>query len=217
MYRFVIVLFFMVFILFYVSSVFGWHQNLGIDEFRAAELYRNNPHDLLIKQWQEATMNSMDTADSCVSDTSGTVFTGKVFTGEVLQGSIVIVETIVGNCKAHPNSLLICEDTRLNAYLNKSITPSVTPQSPSSTTPLLSLENLNTLDQNQLIDSISLQISQIRSFDKNKISQALFDLTQGTVAKGGDVMKNLRQIGTIILQNPSGPLIDTIIGLAQTK
>jgi hypothetical protein len=81
----------------------------------------------------------------------------------------------------------------------------------------LSLANLNTLDQNQLIDAISSKISQLRTFEKNKISQALFDLTQSTAAKGGDVMNSLRQIGTKILQNPSDPLVDRIIGLAQTK
>ena len=65
----------------------------------------------------------------------------------------------------------------------------------------LSLENLNTLNQNQLIDAISSKISQLRSFEKNKISQSLFNLTQSTAAKGGDVMNSLRQIGTKILQN----------------
>ena len=50
-----------------------------------------------------------------------------------------------------------------------------------------------------------------------RITQALLDLTQVTAAKGGDPMNNLRQIATKILQNPSDPLIDKIIGLAQTK
>ena len=76
---------------------------------------------------------------------------------------------------------------------------------------------MNTLDQTQLIDAISSKISQLRNFEKNKITQALFDLTQTTAAKGGDAMNNLRQIATKILQNPSDPLIDKIIGLAQTK
>jgi hypothetical protein len=100
------------------------------------------------------------------------------------------------------------------------------PSSPSPPSPInttdsssisLSLLNLNTLDQNQLIDGISSKISQLRNFDKNKISQALFDLTKSTEAKGGDVMNSLRQIGTKILQNSSDPLIGKIIGLAQTK
>ena len=68
-----------------------------------------------------------------------------------------------------------------------------------------------------IIDAISAKISQLRNFEKNKISQVLIDLTQSTAAKGGDVMKSLRQIGTKILQNPSDPLVDKIIGLAQTK
>ena len=99
--------------------------------------------------------------------------------------------------------------------------PSHSPPSPINTTDSssisLSLLNLNTLDQNQLIDAISSKISQLQNFDKNKISQALFDLTKSTAAKGGDVMNSLRQIGTKILQNSSDPLIGKIIGLAQTK
>jgi hypothetical protein len=95
------------------------------------------------------------------------------------------------------------------------LSPPINTTTSSSTS--LSLANLNTLDQNQLIDAISSKISQLRTFEKNKISQALFDLTQSTAAKGGDVMNSLRQIGTKILQNPSDPLVDRIIGLAQTK
>ena len=106
--------------------------------------------------------------------------------------------------------------------LSPSPSPPSPPSAPKNTTDSssisLSLANLNTLDQNQLMDAISSKISQLRNFEKNKISQALFDLTQNTAAKGGDVMKSLRQIGTKILQNPSDPLIiDKIIRLAQTK
>jgi hypothetical protein len=86
-----------------------------------------------------------------------------------------------------------------------------------SSTISLSLANLNTLDQNQLIDAISAKLSQLRNFEKNKISQVLIDLTQSTAAKGGDVMNSLRQIGTKILQNPSDPLVDKIVALAQKK
>jgi hypothetical protein len=106
---------------------------------------------------------------------------------------------------------------------NPSSPPPTSPSPPSpinttdSSSISLSLKNLNSLDQNQLIDGISSKISQLRNFDKNKISQALFDLTKSTEAKGGDVMNSLRQIGTKILQNSSDPLIGKIIGLAQTK
>jgi hypothetical protein len=93
--------------------------------------------------------------------------------------------------------------------------PTINP--PDSSTISLSLANLNTLDQNQLIDAISAKLSQLRNFEKNKISQVLIDLTQSTAAKGGDVMNSLRQIGTKILQNPSDPLVDKIVALAQKK
>ena len=85
------------------------------------------------------------------------------------------------------------------------------------TTSSNSAVDLNTLDENQLIDTISLTISQANNFDKNKITQALFDLTASTKAKGGDILKSLRQIGTIILENPSGPLGNKILQIAKTK
>jgi len=80
-----------------------------------------------------------------------------------------------------------------------------------------SLINVNALDENQLIDAISLNISRVHNFEKNKITQALNDLTEATKANGGDVMINLRQIATIIIKDPSDPLSDKIIELAKTK
>ena len=93
------------------------------------------------------------------------------------------------------------------------------PSASSSKTPSLSLANLNTLDQNQLIDAISSKISQLRNFEKDKITQALSELTKTTATKGGagDVMKSLKQIGTTILKDPSTPVIDKIIEFARTK
>ena len=125
--------------------------------------------------------------------------------------------TILGQMRSQ---IIESENTQNQGSLTPYTTPtppSVTTPAPPSSIPSLSLENLNILDQNQLIDAISSKISQLRGFEKNKITQALFELTQGTAAKGGDVMKNLRQIGTTIIQDPSGPLIDRILGIAQTK
>ena len=119
------------------------------------------------------------------------------------------------------NPIITSDSISQNPSSLSSPQPSPSPPSPINTTDSssisLSLLNLNTLDQNQLIDAISSKISQLQNFDKNKISQALFDLTKSTAAKGGDVMNSLRQIGTKILQNSSDPLIGKIIGLAQTK
>ena len=125
--------------------------------------------------------------------------------------------TILGQMRSQ---IIESENTQNQGSLTPYTTPtppSVTTPAPPSSIPSLSVENLNILDQNQLIDAISSKISQLRGFEKNKITQALFELTQGTAAKGGDVMKNLRQIGTTIIQDPSAPLIDRILGIAQTK
>jgi hypothetical protein len=127
--------------------------------------------------------------------------------------------TQIGNSEPIQNEIIKSDPNPQNLSSPPPSSPS--PPSPINTTDSssisLSLLNLNTLDQNQLIDAISSKISQLRNFDKNKISQALFDLTKSTAAKGGDVMNSLRQIGTKILQNSSDPLIGKIIGLAQTK
>ena len=95
--------------------------------------------------------------------------------------------------------------------------PPLSPPPSSSSTPALSLSNLNTLDQSQLIDAISSKISQLRTFEKTKITQALSMLAATTAAKGGNPIDSLRQIGTTILEDPSASIIDRIIGLAQTK
>jgi hypothetical protein len=128
--------------------------------------------------------------------------------------------TQIGNSEPIQNEIIKSDANPQNPSSPPPSSPSP-PSPPINTTDSssisLSLLNLNTLDQNQLIDALSSKISQIRNFDKNKISQALFDLTKSTAAKGGDVMNSLRQIGTKILQNSSDPLIGKIIGLAQTK
>jgi hypothetical protein len=117
------------------------------------------------------------------------------------------------------NQIIKSDSNSQNPF--SSFTPSPSTPSPINTSDSssnsLSLANLNTLDQNQLIDAISSKISQVHNFEKNKITQAILDLTKATAAKGGDAMKNLRQIATIILKNPSDPLSDKILGLAQTK
>ncbi len=100
---------------------------------------------------------------------------------------------------------------------SSSPSPSPSPPLKAPNAPIKSSINLNALDQNQLIDMISLKISQTHNFEKNKITQALIDETEKTKTKGGDVMKFLRQMATIIIKNPSHPLADKIIGIAKTK
>ena len=126
--------------------------------------------------------------------------------------------TQIGNSELMQNEIIKSDANSQNLSSTPPTPPPTPPINTSDSSNIsLSLANLNTLDQNQLIDAISAKLSQLRNFEKNKISQVLIDLTQSTAAKGGDVMKSLRQIGTKILQNPSDPLVDKMIGLAQTK
>jgi hypothetical protein len=75
--------------------------------------------------------------------------------------------------------------------------------------------NLNILNQNQLVDVISLEISQAYNIEKDKIKQALFDLIEITQTKNGDVLKPLRQIATSIINDPFDPISDKIIGIVK--
>ncbi|HEX5187115.1 MAG TPA: hypothetical protein VFV86_09520 [Nitrososphaeraceae archaeon] len=104
-----------------------------------------------------------------------------------------------------------------NQFSSSSVPANTVAENPSFGAPSLSIENIKTLNKNQLIDAISIKVAELRNFDKNKITQALFDLTQITASKGGDVMKNLRLMGTTIIKNPSAPLVNKIINIAQTK
>jgi hypothetical protein len=117
------------------------------------------------------------------------------------------------------NNIIENEILKSNNNSQKQFSPSPSPSPPLKTlnAPSKSSINLNALDQNQLIDMISLKISQTHNVEKNKITQALIDETEKTKSKGGDVMKTLRQIATIIIKNPSHPLADKIIGIAKTK
>src|SRR5215211_8590079 len=115
------------------------------------------------------------------------------------------------------NKKLTKEEIQAEEITNKYLEPVNPPNPPSPVTPPPAttshvtpppatnnsppLANVNTLDENQLIDAIASEISKLKNFDKNSITQALFELTQATAAQGGDVLKNLRQIGTTILQN----------------
>jgi hypothetical protein len=64
---------------------------------------------------------------------------------------------------------------------------------------------------------ISLEISKVHSIEKIKITQTLIELSEITKSKGGDPMKFLRLLSTIIVKNPSHSTINNIIEKAKTK
>ncbi len=89
---------------------YAFHENLGIDDNEASELYHANPNDPAIVQWKSALQSAINGMDKCFE----------------IQSAIScqsLISSIISNCKSHPNTLLACNDVRLAQYpsiLNKS-------------------------------------------------------------------------------------------------
>jgi len=82
---------------------YAFHENLGIDDNKASELYHANPNDPAIVQWKNALQSAISGMDKCFD----------------IQEAIsceFLIPTIVSNCISHPNTLLACNDTRLPQY-----------------------------------------------------------------------------------------------------
>lgn len=83
-------------------QIFAWHENLGIDSSKAAELYQTKPSDPAIVQWKNALQSAINDMGHC--------FDVSVISCESYMS------TIINNCKFHPNELLACNDLRLAQY-----------------------------------------------------------------------------------------------------
>jgi hypothetical protein len=89
---------------------YAFHENLGIDDSKASELYHANPNDPSIVQWKNGLQSAINGIDKCFE----------------IQSALTcksLISTITNNCKSHPNTLLACNDARLAQYpsiLNKS-------------------------------------------------------------------------------------------------
>jgi hypothetical protein len=81
----------------------AWHENLGIDNNKAAELYQTKPNDPAIVQWKNALQLAINKADDCFNIRSA-------ITCQTL------ISTITSNCETHPNELLACNDARLAMF-----------------------------------------------------------------------------------------------------
>jgi len=91
-------------VIFFNSQTYAWHENLGIDDNKASELYKTNPNDPAIVRWKNSLQSAIDAIpryEYCLvshySRDCGTFFF-----------------TIISNCNSHPNTLLGCNDSRLN-------------------------------------------------------------------------------------------------------
>lgn len=84
------------------TYTYAWHENLGIDSNKAAELYQTQPYDPAISRWKNALQSVIDGMDHC--------FDKSVISCESFMS------TIINNCKSHPNELLACNDIRIAQY-----------------------------------------------------------------------------------------------------
>ncbi len=81
----------------------AWHENLGIDANKAAELYQTKPNDPAIVQWK-------NTLQLAINDM------GKCLDVETAISCEQLMSTIISNCNSHPNELLSCSDARIPQY-----------------------------------------------------------------------------------------------------
>lgn len=90
-------------LMFSLAHSYAWHENLGIDNNKAAELYQTKPNDPAIVQWKNALQFAINGIDKCLD----------------LQTALScqsLMSTIISNCNSHPNELLACNDARLVQY-----------------------------------------------------------------------------------------------------
>lgn len=82
---------------------YAWHENLGFDANKAAELYQTKPNDPAIVQWKNALQLAINDMDKC-------------FDLETAISCQSLISTIISNCNSHPNELLTCNDARIAQY-----------------------------------------------------------------------------------------------------
>jgi hypothetical protein len=86
---------------------YAFHENLGIDDTKASELYHTNPSDPAISRWKNSLQSAIDSIsryEYCL------VYPNSRECGPVFS-------TIINNCQSHPNTLLGCNDSRIEQYV----------------------------------------------------------------------------------------------------
>jgi hypothetical protein len=90
-------------LLFSLTHSYAWHENLGIDNNKAAELYKTSPNEPAIIQWKNALQSAINDMGNC-------------YNIESAISCESLFSTIISNCNSHPNELLACNDARLAQY-----------------------------------------------------------------------------------------------------
>jgi hypothetical protein len=80
-------------LVFSFNYTYAWHENLGIDNNKDAELYQTKPNDPAIVQWKNALQLAINGMGKCFD----------------LQSAIScesLMSTIISNCNLHPDEEL---------------------------------------------------------------------------------------------------------------
>jgi hypothetical protein len=88
-----------------VTHTYAFHENLGIDDNKASQLYQTSPNDPAIVRWKNAVQSAISDMDK-----------NKCFDIDSAISCQSLIATIISNCKSHPNTLLGCNDSRLPQY-----------------------------------------------------------------------------------------------------
>jgi len=88
-----------------VTHTYATHENLGIDDNKASQLYQTSPNDPAIVRWKNAVQSAISDMDK-----------NKCFDIDSAISCQSLIATIISNCKSHPNTLLGCNDSRLPQY-----------------------------------------------------------------------------------------------------
>jgi len=91
-------------VLLFCARTLAWHENLGIDDNKAAQLYQTNPNDPAIFQWKNALQSAINDMSECFNIAMDI---------DKCQSTYA---TIISNCESHPNTLLACNDNRLTQF-----------------------------------------------------------------------------------------------------
>jgi hypothetical protein len=93
------------------NNIFAWHQDIGISDSQAAELYQNYPNDPEITGWQNGMTEYFNSIKNGCLDFSVTRHQAWI------EACTSLVSIVKENCDAHPNTLLACKDPRIEQYM----------------------------------------------------------------------------------------------------
>ena len=97
-------------------AVFAFHENLGISDEVAVQMYKTNPNDPQIMSWANAMQQKYNSNQFCFE--SPTVPADQAILDYVKRDCTSNISLIYDNCIHHNNTLLLCADSRIIEWVN---------------------------------------------------------------------------------------------------